>query len=559
MILPAAGYAEVRGHDHQPRGPGQHADPQGDAARHRPARLGDRRRPGLPPRPRPGPRVARADLEGDRGRGPGLRRRHARPAPRAEGRDGVLVPLPRPAYAYAAKLAEAAGPVRGRHRRRRGRRHRGRLARGRPRLGHATRRSTPPASPARATRRWAASRLGTSSPRAERGRARRRRREAAGDAAGPVARGAGRRCRCPPGPTRTRPRSTPTRLRLVATRKLYDRGTLVRHSPSMADLAEAAVLRLNPARVREAGRLARRRGAGHLQPGPPHGAGPARHRRAAARGPAQRQRPAEAGPTRSSTPPPRSPTCGWSARDRSPSTRSSTAASAWPTSSSSLLKTVVAFALLLTSVILMVWFERKVISDLQNRIGPNKAGPWGLLQTLADGLKLILKEDIVPDAADRRLFKLAPYLSVVPAFVTFSVVPLGGAFDGSDNGHDLAVRRDHLPAAGRPADRRAAGAGHVVDRRLRHPAGRLVVGLEVPAARLGAGLGPDGLLRGGPRPSAWSPSCCSPGSLSTHQIVLQQAGDGYDLFGFIPVPGLEPAGHRGRAVRDLLHRRAPPS
>ncbi|HEX6569032.1 MAG TPA: NADH-quinone oxidoreductase subunit H, partial [Acidimicrobiales bacterium] len=95
-----------------------------------------------------------------------------------------------------------------------------------------------------------------------------------------------------------------------------------------------------------------------------------------------------------------------------------------------LLKTAVAFGLLLVGVILMIWFERKLISDFQNRVGPNKAGPWGLLQTLADGLKLIMKEDLIPDKADRRVFILAPFLSAVPAFVTFAVVPIGGGFDG---------------------------------------------------------------------------------------------------------------------------------
>ena len=95
-----------------------------------------------------------------------------------------------------------------------------------------------------------------------------------------------------------------------------------------------------------------------------------------------------------------------------------------------LLKTVVAFGLLLNSVILMIWFERKLISDFQNRIGPNKAGPWGLLQTLADGLKLIMKEDLIPDRADRKVFILAPFLSAVPAFVTFAIVPIAGGFDG---------------------------------------------------------------------------------------------------------------------------------
>jgi len=97
-----------------------------------------------------------------------------------------------------------------------------------------------------------------------------------------------------------------------------------------------------------------------------------------------------------------------------------------------LLKVFVAFILLMVSVMLMVWFERKLISDMQNRIGPAVAGPWGILQTLADGIKLFFKEDLVPDSADRRVFKLAPYLSIIPAFLVFAIVPVGGNFRGSD-------------------------------------------------------------------------------------------------------------------------------
>ncbi len=91
-----------------------------------------------------------------------------------------------------------------------------------------------------------------------------------------------------------------------------------------------------------------------------------------------------------------------------------------------LVKVVVAFAVLMVSVMLMIWFERKVISDMQNRIGPNRAGPFGLLQTLADGTKLFFKEDLLPERADRLVFRLAPYFSVVPAFLIFTVVPVGG-------------------------------------------------------------------------------------------------------------------------------------
>jgi NADH-quinone oxidoreductase subunit H len=91
-----------------------------------------------------------------------------------------------------------------------------------------------------------------------------------------------------------------------------------------------------------------------------------------------------------------------------------------------LVKAVIAFGFLLVSVMLMIWFERKVISDMQDRIGPNRAGPFGILQTLADGTKLFFKEDLLPERADRVVFRLAPMLSVIPAFLIFTIVPVGG-------------------------------------------------------------------------------------------------------------------------------------
>jgi NADH-quinone oxidoreductase subunit H len=105
-------------------------------------------------------------------------------------------------------------------------------------------------------------------------------------------------------------------------------------------------------------------------------------------------------------------------------------------------KAVVAFVVLLVAVMLMVWFERKVVSRLQNRIGPNVAGPFGLFQTLADGVKLFFKEDIIPTKADRFVFQLAPYLSLVPAFLTFAIIPIAGDFSGDNNGQVTIFGRD---------------------------------------------------------------------------------------------------------------------
>jgi NADH-quinone oxidoreductase subunit H len=91
-----------------------------------------------------------------------------------------------------------------------------------------------------------------------------------------------------------------------------------------------------------------------------------------------------------------------------------------------LIKVLVGFGALMGAVTLMIWFERKAISDMQSRIGPQRWGPFGMFQTLADGLKLILKEDLIPEQADKFVFKLSPYLVVVPALITFSIVPIGG-------------------------------------------------------------------------------------------------------------------------------------
>jgi NADH-quinone oxidoreductase subunit H len=101
-------------------------------------------------------------------------------------------------------------------------------------------------------------------------------------------------------------------------------------------------------------------------------------------------------------------------------------------------KLLVVFAFMMVAVMFMVWFERKIISDMQNRIGPARAGPWGILQTLADGIKLFFKESLLPRDAEKRVFHLAPYLSVIPAFASFAIIPLGGTI--SIAGHTTYVQ-----------------------------------------------------------------------------------------------------------------------
>ncbi len=97
------------------------------------------------------------------------------------------------------------------------------------------------------------------------------------------------------------------------------------------------------------------------------------------------------------------------------------------------LKVLVIFVLGLVGTMFMVWFERKVVAGMQNRVGPNKAGPFGILQTLADGTKLFFKEILSPAKSDPWIFRLAPFLAFVPAFLVWSVIPLGGDFtEGRD-------------------------------------------------------------------------------------------------------------------------------
>ena len=90
-----------------------------------------------------------------------------------------------------------------------------------------------------------------------------------------------------------------------------------------------------------------------------------------------------------------------------------------------LLKALLIFVILVLLTLFNIWWERRVVAKMQHRIGPNVHGPFGLLQSLADGVKLALKEDVVPKAADKLVFVIAPVLAVIPAFIAFAVIPFG--------------------------------------------------------------------------------------------------------------------------------------
>src|SRR5947209_5009494 len=86
---------------------------------------------------------------------------------------------------------------------------------------------------------------------------------------------------------------------------------------------------------------------------------------------------------------------------------------------------VIILVVLLTAMAYLTWAERKVLAKMQDRYGPTRTGPAGLLQPLADGIKLLAKEDVVPANADRYLFLFAPLITFVTAFASFAVIPFG--------------------------------------------------------------------------------------------------------------------------------------
>lgn len=92
----------------------------------------------------------------------------------------------------------------------------------------------------------------------------------------------------------------------------------------------------------------------------------------------------------------------------------------------SLIKALLVFVYLMLSVVVMIWFERRVVGRMQQRPGPNRFGPLGIGQTLADGFKLMWKETFIPKNADRLIYTLAPIIAGAIAFLGFAIIPLGG-------------------------------------------------------------------------------------------------------------------------------------
>src|SRR3954467_13681901 len=110
-----------------------------------------------------------------------------------------------------------------------------------------------------------------------------------------------------------------------------------------------------------------------------------------------------------------------------------------------LLKCVAIFVFLLVTTLLQIWAERRILGRMQQRPGPHRVGPFGLLQSLADGVKLMLKEDLIPAIVDRPLYILAPIVATVPAFLSFAVIPIGPVV--SIFGHRTPLQITDLPVA----------------------------------------------------------------------------------------------------------------
>src|SRR3954449_3304534 len=92
-----------------------------------------------------------------------------------------------------------------------------------------------------------------------------------------------------------------------------------------------------------------------------------------------------------------------------------------------ILRIILVIGAIMISVPMLVWLERKLVADFQARIGPNRVGPFGLLQSFADGIKLFFKEDITPTHVDRWMYLLAPIVVMIPALTVAAVIPFGSS------------------------------------------------------------------------------------------------------------------------------------
>jgi NADH-quinone oxidoreductase subunit H len=108
-----------------------------------------------------------------------------------------------------------------------------------------------------------------------------------------------------------------------------------------------------------------------------------------------------------------------------------------------LVKGLLIFVVCVIATLMSVWGERRLVARMQQRLGPNRVGPFGLIQSLADGVKLALKEDLIPKAADRIVFVIAPIISATTCFMSFAVIPLSGKVNLF--GHETVMQLTDIP------------------------------------------------------------------------------------------------------------------
>jgi NADH-quinone oxidoreductase subunit H len=194
------------------------------------------------------------------------------------------------------------------------------------------------------------------------------------------------------------------------------------------------------------------------------------------------------------------------------------------------VKVIVVFFALLIVTLLVIWFERKVIADMQDRRGPNRWGPFGILQTLADGVKLFFKEDFRPQNADPWTYALAPLATMIPSFLAFAVVPVGDHVTVGDRRVDFILSdinigilyflaMGSLGVYGIVLAGWASGSKYPLLGGIRSSA--QLISYEI---ALGLSLVPIALAAG---------------SLSTVDIVAAQAGSVENVTIFDGIPGLE--------------------
>ena len=210
-----------------------------------------------------------------------------------------------------------------------------------------------------------------------------------------------------------------------------------------------------------------------------------------------------------------------------------------------LIKIACVIGVMLGIVAYTVLAERKICAWMQDRIGPNRVGPFGLLQPLADGLKFVFKEDVLPHHVNKVYFTLAPMIAMIPALITIAVVPWGSQLVIPSISPRADPVRDCQPECRHPVRVRDCLAG-----RVRHRAGGVVEQLEVSVPRRHPLQRADDFLRSLPRIERGA---------GVHAGRLAQSPEGGRIPGAAHVAGVHPAAVVFHFPRERVRRDQPPA